>query len=103
MKVNIVRIGNSRGIRLPKTVLEQAGLENEAELEVRGREVVIRAPQRKPREGWAEAFAAAIAEYGPPDEELLLGDFPNEFDETEWTWPEDELRAWQKGKRQKGK
>jgi antitoxin MazE len=97
MKVDIIKIGNSRGIRLPKAVLEQAGLESEAELEVRGREVVIRAPKRKPREGWVEAIRAAIAEHGEP--ELLIPDtLENEFDETEWTWPEDELREWQKGK-----
>ena len=38
---------------------------------------------KHPREGWEEAFKAAdIDDTG----EVLLGDFPNEFDKDEWTW-----------------
>lgn len=88
MKLDIIRIGNSKGIRLPKAVLEQCELGDEVELEVRGQEIVLRQPKRRPREGWGEAFAKAIEKHGPPEEEMLLGEFPNEFDESEWTWPE---------------
>jgi antitoxin MazE len=95
MKLAIVRIGNSKGIRLPKAVLSQVGFTDAVELEVRGEEIVLKRPKRKPREGWDEQFKAAIEKSGPPeDEELLLGDFPNEFDETEWTWPEEDLERW---------
>ena len=48
MKAQIVRIGNSRGVRLPKAVIEQAGLTEEVELEVRGNTVVIAATRRAP-------------------------------------------------------
>jgi antitoxin MazE len=85
MRVQIVRVGNSKGIRLPKSVLEQCGFKNEAELEVRDGGLHIKPVRRKAREGWEEAIAASIAQYGE-DEELLLGDFPNEFDHTEWEW-----------------
>lgn len=54
MKTRLVRIGNSRGIRLPKPVIEEAGLGDEVELLVRDGEVVI-APARSPRSGWAQA------------------------------------------------
>jgi antitoxin MazE len=84
MRAQIVRIGNSQGIRLPKVVLEQAGLSGEVELKVRDNEIVIR-PLRKPREGWDEAFRA-MAENG--DDKLLDADAPSltQWDESEWEW-----------------
>jgi antitoxin MazE len=91
MKIDIIRIGNSQGIRLPKAIIEQCGFEKSLELEVRGHEVVLRAPRRKPREGWDESIATAVAEHGQP-ELLWPDDMVNEFDETEWTWPEEDLR-----------
>jgi antitoxin MazE len=68
MKAALVKIGNSRGIRLPKSVIEQCGLENELEMEVRNRELVLRSA-RRPREGWDSAFAI-MSERG--DDILLL-------------------------------
>ncbi|MBI3097811.1 MAG: AbrB/MazE/SpoVT family DNA-binding domain-containing protein [Planctomycetes bacterium] len=56
MKANLVRVGNSRGIRIPKTILDQCGLEGTVELQVRRNGLLIRAVRRKPRSGWAEAF-----------------------------------------------
>jgi antitoxin MazE len=55
MKVELVRIGNSRGIRIPKPVLEQCGFRDTVELRVENDRVVI-APGRTPCEGWEEAF-----------------------------------------------
>jgi len=56
MKVAIVAIGNSRGVRLPKTVLDQLGFGAEAELVVEDGRVTL-TPLSTPRRGWAEAFA----------------------------------------------
>lgn len=50
----LVRIGNSRGVRLPKAVIEQVGFDDEVELHVEARRVVIERVTR-PRAGWAEA------------------------------------------------
>ena len=75
-------IGNSRGVRIPKAVLEQTGLKDEVDLEVRGSELVIRAA-RKPREGWAEAFREMAAR---GDDELLDPETMSEWDRTGWTW-----------------
>lgn len=85
MKVQLVKIGNSRGIRLPKAVIEQVGLEGEIELDVRPDEVAIRPAKRKPRAGWAESFKA-MAEAG--DDALIDGPLPSltKFDEEEWEW-----------------
>ncbi len=84
MKAQLIKIGNSRGIRLPKAVIEQVGLENEVELDVREDEVAIRPAKKKPREGWAEAFQAMAA----AGDDVLLDEPlpPTQFDEDEWEW-----------------
>jgi antitoxin MazE len=83
MKVELVRIGNSRGIRIPKPILEQCGFQDSVELQVENDRLVI-ARGRRPREGWEEAFRAA----GPSiNDELLLDTLPpSQFDREEWRW-----------------
>ena len=53
MKAKLVRIGNSRGVRLSKAVIEEAGLGDELEIAVEENAVVIRSAV-PPRRGWAE-------------------------------------------------
>ena len=83
MKVKLVRIGNSRGIRIPKAILEQCGLREAAELRVEKDRLVI-AREQRPRQGWEEAFLAA----GPSSkDELLLEALPSSvFDREDWRW-----------------
>ena len=82
MKAQLVRIGNSRGVRLPKALIEQAGLTEEVDLEVRGSTVVIAAVGRV-RAGWADA-ARALAATGEGG--LLDPETRTHFDEDEWRW-----------------
>jgi antitoxin MazE len=84
MKTRIVRIGNSRGIRIPKLLLEQTGLQGEVEILVENDSLVIR-PIKLPREGWAEAFQE-MARRG--EDKLLDADMPSltSWDEEEWEW-----------------
>ena len=82
MKSRLVAVGNSRGVRLPKPLLEQAGLPDEVELEVRGNTIVI-APARRPRAGWAEAAADLRGSEGA---RLLDEPTPTRFDEGQWRW-----------------
>ena len=83
MKVELVRIGNSRGIRIPKPILEQCGFESTVELRVENDRLII-AKRRAPREGWEEAFRAASS---TPEKGLLLDGLPaNQFDHEEWQW-----------------
>ena len=82
MKARIVRIGNSRGIRLPKPLLEQAGLGEDVELELRDGEIVI-GRAGSPRQGWAEA-AQALA--GRGEDELLEKPVSTRFDREDWAW-----------------
>jgi mRNA interferase MazF len=62
VKARIVRIGNSQGIRIPKVVIEQAGLKDAVELEARKGQLLVRPPSR-PRDGWEDQFRA-MAERG---------------------------------------
>jgi antitoxin MazE len=77
MNARLIRIGNSRGVRLPKTAIEEAGLRDEVELIVRKGSITLR-PLSRRREGWAKAAAECHAS---GDDAPLLGDFPNDFDE----------------------
>jgi antitoxin MazE len=82
MKTRLVRIGNSRGVRIPKPLIEEAGLSDEVELRVRKGSIVI-LPITRPRAGWAEA--AELMRQRSQD--LLLDEpTPTEFDEKEWRW-----------------
>lgn len=83
MKVKLVCIGNSRGIRIPKAILEQCGLREAAELRVEKDGLVITREQR-PRQGWEEAFGAARPS---SKDELLLEALPSSaFDREDWRW-----------------
>ena len=85
MRTKIVRIGNSRGIRIPKPLLEEAGLIGEVEIAVEDDALVIR-PIKHPRQGWAEA-AREMAARG--DDELLDPYVPTQWDLEEWEWEGD--------------
>jgi antitoxin MazE len=81
MRLALIRIGNSRGIRIPKPLIAQCGLGDVVELRVTPEGIVI-APHRARREGWKQAFA----ESRPVEREMLLPDFPNAFDGRDWKW-----------------
>ncbi len=83
MKANLVRIGNSRGIRIPRPLIEQCGLGRTVELRMEDGRLVISA-HRGLREGWDAAFSAAQSSRRAP---LLLSSLPqNRFDRQEWNW-----------------
>ncbi|MDF0673074.1 MAG: AbrB/MazE/SpoVT family DNA-binding domain-containing protein [Nitrospira sp.] len=82
MKAHIVRIGNSRGIRLPKTLLQEAQLEDEVELQAEPGRILISKPSQ-PRAGWADA-ARRMREQG--EDRLIDQPTPTQFDKKEWKW-----------------
>lgn len=82
LKAHIIKIGNSRGVRIPKAWLEQLNFGEEVELVVETDQLVIRAPQTA-RHGWAQQFAA-MAAHG--DDALLEADTPTHWVEAEWEW-----------------
>jgi antitoxin MazE len=82
-KTRIVRIGNSRGIRIPRTLLEEADLPDEVELHAQPGRLVVQAA-RRPRSGWA---AAAKRMRARRDDVLLDESTATKFDREEWRWP----------------
>jgi antitoxin MazE len=84
VRTRIIRIGNSRGLRLPKHVIEQVGLGNEVELDIQQDQIIIR-PAPHPRADWDAQFRS-MAENG--DDQLLDEEAVSttEWDEAEWEW-----------------
>jgi antitoxin MazE len=84
VKTNIVRIGNSQGVRISKTLLEQCHLQGEVELEPRGDYLILRSA-KKPRDGWNAAFEAMAKER---DDKIIIGDrLPqNKWGKEKWEW-----------------
>ena len=83
MKAQIVSIGNSQGIRIPKALLEESGLKGEVDLELCESGIVIK-KTKKPRQHWEEAFKA-MAE-NDDDETSGELDVPSGFDRENWQW-----------------
>ena len=82
MKTTIRRMGNSRGVIIPKPVLAQLGLQDEAEMVVEKDCILLRRPQKRAREGWAEASQKIAAER---EDKLVWPEFANEADaELQW-------------------
>lgn len=78
----IVKIDNSEGIRISKSLLEQIGISEAVEIEIQGDQIVIRAAV-KPRVGWEEAFAKMAEQ----NDDVLLDDVTTtEWEELEWQW-----------------
>ena len=82
MKASIIKIGNSQGLRIPKPILEQCGLEREVELEVINQKLVIKAA-RKPRRNWSVSFRKMAEK---KDDQLLDSAPPTEWQDEEWEW-----------------
>ncbi len=82
IRTRFVQVGNSRGLRIPKVIIEQLGLADEVEIAVQRDRLVIQAASRR-RNGWDRKFAK-MAEYG--DDALLDKPVPTEWDKAEWRW-----------------
>jgi len=82
MKVNIVAIGNSKGIRIPKSVLDQCKFNKEAELEVENNRIIIKPLAKKSREGWDGAFKLMHE----CKEDVLLLDDSLDIEMKNWEW-----------------
>jgi len=81
-KTRIVRIGNSRGIRIPKMLLDEAELPEEVELTAEPGRLVVQAVRRV-RSGWA---AAAKRMRARGDDQPLDEPTSTRFDHEEWEW-----------------
>lgn len=83
MKAQIVQIGNSQGIRIPKVLLEESGIRGDVELEICPDGILIRNIS-KPRSDWDAKFKT-LAEH---DDDVAVADIPasSQFEKREWQW-----------------
>ncbi|QWD91902.1 AbrB/MazE/SpoVT family DNA-binding domain-containing protein [Polynucleobacter sp. MWH-Braz-FAM2G] len=82
MQTMIRAIGNSRGVVIPKIILEQSGIEEVVDMTVVDDKIILSKPKNMVRDGWAQD-AQNLAKAG--EDKLLLGDFSNE-DDGDWVW-----------------
>lgn len=84
METKLIKIGNSFGIRIPKSLIQQYELSSSIEINLTENGILIKS-KKKPREGWKEQIAAAIAQGNTLDRELLEG-IADDFTDKEWQW-----------------
>ena len=82
MKARLVRIGNSRGVRLPKPLIEEAGLTEDVELQVQEGQIIISRVSHV-REGWAQAAEKLATR---KEDQLIDEPTATRFDTEERNW-----------------
>ncbi|MCG6143286.1 AbrB/MazE/SpoVT family DNA-binding domain-containing protein [Leptospira bandrabouensis] len=82
MKAAVIQIGNSKGIRIPKTVLAECQIEGEVDLLVEDNKIIITPVKSKPRMGWEDQFKAMAKE---KEDELLIPD-SIDLNSQDWEW-----------------
>ncbi len=82
MRASIVPIGNSKGIRIPKIILEQCHIGRSVFLEVKGGGIVIRPVKEEPRKDWEEDFKRMQEN---KDDHLIINDNVD-LDMEGWEW-----------------
>ena len=81
MRASVVQIGNSKGIRIPKTLLEECNIGEQVELSRKGNSLVIHPIDSEPRRGWAETFSLM---HKRGEDALLLDEGVDGLEEFEW-------------------
>lgn len=80
MEVSVIKIGNSKGIRLSKTLLDKYKIQDTVEVILEKGQIIIK-PLSRPRKGWEKAFKK-MAENG--DDRLLINDVFEDENLDEW-------------------
>jgi len=80
MQVSIIDIGNSKGIRLTKNLLEKYDIKDKVELILEKGRIILK-PVSEPRQGWEKSFQL-MRENG--DDKLLIDDIFNDENLEEW-------------------
>jgi antitoxin MazE len=80
MEAAIIKIGNSKGLRLSKTILEQYNIKDKVELILEKGQIILK-PIAQPRENWEKEFKK-MSEIG--DDKLLINDVLEEENPEVW-------------------
>ena len=82
MKTSIIPIGNSKGIRIPKAIIEQCHIEKDVDLEIKDGKIIIMSIKYKPRDGWEKVFKMMCDSH---DDQLIIDD-NIDLEIGEWEW-----------------
>jgi len=80
MKSKLIKIGNSRGVRINSNIIKECGLDNNIEIKVVDKKIIIESA-KEPRAGWSKSFRNMHEN----NDDTLLINSSNEFDE-DWEW-----------------
>ena len=81
MDSSVIPIGNSKGIRLSKTLLEKYNITDKVELILETGYIILK-PKSEPRNGWEKSFKK-MHENG--EDKLLINDIFEEENFEEWS------------------
>ena len=81
MKTNIIAIGNSKGIRIPKAMLKDCDIEDMVEIEKDGDKLILKPVKHRPRQGWEKAFSLM---HDRGEDALLLDEGVEDMENLEW-------------------
>jgi antitoxin MazE len=82
MKATIIPIGNSKGIRIPKAILEQCNISKQVSLEIKGNSIIIKPIKNKPRKDWDKYFKMM---QDKKEDRLMINDqIDLEMEDLEW-------------------
>ena len=82
MKLNIITIGNSKGVRIPSAVIKQCNIVKELDLEVKDNKIILKPVKNKPRDGWGNAFKLMRRR----NDDALIIDDALVLDGENWEW-----------------
>ena len=85
MKVSVIKIGNSKGIIIPRQFIRNLGDPKEVDIEPTEDGFYIKPAENNTRKDWDKKFAEALNKDQEPEDDYLE-DFGNEFDQEGWTW-----------------
>lgn len=82
MKTSLISIGNTKGIKLYKELLERCHIDNEVDIEVQNNSIIIKPIKKKPRAGWETAFKKMHLE---GEDKLVIPD-TIDLEMRNWEW-----------------
>ena len=82
MHLNIIQIGNSKGIRIPKAILEQCRIEREIDLQIQDGKIILAPRKALPREGWENVFERMSMK----GDDIPLIEENIDIDMEDWKW-----------------
>jgi len=85
MDLELISIGNSKGLRLPKALIEACGFEKTIHVDFEDGKLILSA-SRKVRHNWKQKFVDAILTEEKGEDLKEWSELTNDFDENEWTW-----------------